>query len=96
MYALSSNAFSVDDQIADAISHLSNHPDYAASMDRFVSEFPEYNTLTWSGSWVDSEASNVDPEYMSWVADWLENNTPVYWEEGEPWMPEATDAEVDA
>lgn len=81
--SLSSNAFSTDDQIADALSYLSHkYPDLS---NKFVEKFPEYNSLEWSGSWVDTEASGVDVEYMSWVADWIEDNTTIFWEEGEPW-----------
>lgn len=85
--ALSSGHFSHDDQVADVLSYLSGVEDFKATTDRFCEEFPEYNRLEWSGSWVDCEASNVDAEYMSWVTDWLEANTPVYWEDGEPWLP---------
>ena len=98
MIVLSSNAFSVDDQTADVLSYLSSAPlnadesdKYAGTMARFVAEFPEYNSLTWSGSWVDTEASGVDPEYMSWVRDWIEANTDVTWFEGEPVIFEESD-----
>lgn len=80
--ALSSNGYSFHDQIADALSWLSHA--FPEMSDKFVDEYPEYNRLEWTGAWVDHEASNVDPDYMSWVADWLENNTPIYWSEGEP------------
>lgn len=80
--ALSSNAFSHDDQIADVLSYASTA--YPETMDRFTSDFPEYNHLEWSGSWVDTQASGVDPDYMSWVADWVEANLPVVWDDGEP------------
>lgn len=89
MKALSSNSYSHDDQVADVVSFLSQHDDtglQALMQDKFLAEFPEYNRLTWSGSWVDHEASGVDPDYMSWVTDWLEEHTPVTWDEGEPWM----------
>lgn len=87
MIAVSSNQFATDTQIADALSYLSNstNPALRALSDRFVGEFPEYNTLKWAGSWVDPGASGVDPDYMMWVADWIEANTPISWEEGEPW-----------
>jgi len=91
-FPLSSNHYSTDDQIADVVSFLSNDDTYSTLMDtRFIAEFPEYNELVWSGSWVDTESSNVDLEYMSWVAEWLENYTPVFWEEGEPYMAEPDD-----
>ena len=85
MIFLSSNAFSVDDQTADVLSHLSNGTaEQQAQMETFVLTFPEYNTLEWSGSWVDTEASGVDPDYMSWVRDWIEERTDVSWNDGEP------------
>lgn len=88
--ALSNNHSSVDDQIADVVSWLSNDPAHAGMMERQFTQkdFPEYNKLTWEGSWVDTEASGVDADYMSWVVDWVEANTLVYWEDGEPWIGE--------
>lgn len=86
--ALSSNAFSVDDQTADVLSWLSNSDNatHRNLMDRFVSAFPEYNSLIWGGAWVDTEASGVDPEFMSWARDWLEESGLVEWVEGEPYL----------
>jgi hypothetical protein len=77
----------MDDQISDVVSFLSDNEAMSAMMqDAFMREFPEYNNLTWSGSWVDCDASSVDPDYMSWVADWIESNTRVTWDEGEPYL----------
>lgn len=96
MRALSSNAFSVDDQIADVISYLSLSDNYDDLMRRkFTVVFPEYNSLEWSGSWVDWEASNVDPDYMSWITEWIEANTFVFWYEGEPFLADPDDAYPD-
>ena len=87
MIFLSINHYSVDDQVVDVVNYLTDaDPDL---LDRFVAEFPEFPELHWSGSWVDAEASGVDPEYMSWVADWIEANSPVFWFEGEPVILEA-------
>jgi hypothetical protein len=84
---LSSRLHSVDDQIADVVSWLSNDPRYADVMEHhFLTEFPEYNHLVWDGSRVDAEASGVDSDYMHHVADWIETNTLVYWEDGCPWI----------
>lgn len=89
MIPLSSNAFSVDDQTADVLSYLSLTSILSGDLEaKFNILFPEYNTLIWSGSWVDTEESDVDPDYMSWVRDWIEQNLPVMWEEGEPWLLE--------
>jgi hypothetical protein len=96
MIALSSGHFSVDDQIADVVSFLSNDEIYAPIMEGFFnSRFPEYNSLEWAGAWVDTAASGVDIDYMSWVADWITDNTPVIWENGEPYMLENDDEEED-
>lgn len=85
--SLSSDHYSTDTQAADVLSWLSNHEDKELRdlSDRFVTEFPEYNGLVWGMSNVDTEASMVDPEYMQWVVDWIEQNTPVMWDDGEPW-----------
>lgn len=93
MIIISSNHFSVDDQTADALSYLSlsDDPELAKLSDQFSAEFPEYNTLVWSGSWVDTEASNVDVEYMDWVRDWIEAHTPIHWYDGEPIIDEEGD-----
>lgn len=85
MSAISNNHFSLDQQIDDAVSWINGGTSEAA----FHREFPEWNSLIWSGSWVDTEESEVDVEYMAWVADWIERNTPVYWEDGEPWVDNA-------
>lgn len=82
MGAISDNHFSLDEQIEDAIAYLTDE-----QYEAFRREFPEYDEgLIWSGSWVDTERSGVDPEFMSWVADWIESNTNIYWEDGEPWL----------
>jgi predicted dithiol-disulfide oxidoreductase (DUF899 family) len=93
MIPLSSNHLSVDDQIDAVVSHLKHDPLLSTAYRQFREEFPEYDRLKWEGSWVATVKSDVDSEYMSWVADWIENNTPIYWEEGEPWLPEADDEE---
>lgn len=84
--ALSSNHFSVDDQIRDVVRWMEReHPARYAAL---LKEFPEWPSLTWAGSWVDANASEVDPDFMSWVADWIESrsNVRVSWEDGEPWL----------
>lgn len=93
MRALSSNAFSVDDQIADVISFLSLNDDqsFRGEPSLFESEFPEYNSLVWSGAWVDWTSSDVDPDYMNWVAEWIESNTDVTWIDGAPYLMEEDD-----
>lgn len=80
--SISSNGFSTDDQLKDAVSYLEhNDPENYA---RFLAEFPQWEKLTWDGAWLDAEASKVDPDYTSWCIDWIEQNTSVVWEDGEP------------
>lgn len=87
--ALSNNHSSYDDQVADVVSWLSNDDKHKDMMqEEFLAEFPEYNTLEWSGAWVNGDASGVDDDYMCWVSDWIDSHTLVYWEQGEPWIGE--------
>jgi hypothetical protein len=83
--ALSSNHLSVELQAADVVRWFR-----ARSLDnaaRFNTAWPDYDALQWSGSWVDTEASGVDVEYMSWLIDWLEQEQDgLIWEDGEPWF----------
>lgn len=88
--SISSGHFSHDQQVKDAVDHLTS--DERALFDE---AFPEWDTLTWSddSSWLDCDENGVDPEYTSWVCDWIENNTAVYWEDGEPWLSDGHDDE---
>jgi hypothetical protein len=96
MIPLSDNHLSLDNQIDSAVTYLTHAPELAAEAERFRAEFPEYAHLVWQNqsAWIECEASGVDPEFMSWVADWIEANTPIFWEEGEPWLPEPDDEAV--
>jgi len=88
MIAISSNGFSVDLQIDDAVTALTD-----AEAEAFLIAFPEYQSLRWEGAWIDPEASKVDVDFMNWVCDWIEANTDIFWEEGEPWRREESDNE---
>lgn len=89
--SLSSNHFSHDQQVADVIAwHLSTEQKV-----KLFEEFPEAQNIKFEGhvgssAW-DTEAMGVDVEYTSWLADWIEANTEVYWEDGEPWVGEDED-----
>jgi hypothetical protein len=80
--ALSSGHFSADTQLADVVQSLTE--DERA---RFDTQFPEWDQLQWDdhGSWIDTEASGVDVEYTSWAIDWIEDNTSIRWDDGEPY-----------
>lgn len=80
---VSSNAFSFDTQVSDALDYLRTQwPETYAGI---VERFPEIPDLIWSGSWVDIDESGVDPEYMSWLADALERTGRIMWDDGEPY-----------
>lgn len=95
--ALSSNHYSHDDQVVDVMNYLysNDRPAY----DAIVAEFPEYeHTINEvfrrqasTDSWLDTDAAGVDPEYMMWVTDAIEAKSPVYWEDGEPWVGDSND-----
>lgn len=85
MSALSSNHYSHDQQVSDVLDFLLK--DDRELEEEFTRQFPEYTFLTWGGGG-DAHASNVDPEYMQWITEWIEANTDVYWEDGEPWYDE--------
>ncbi len=75
----------VDNQIRDAVSYLTD----GQRVD-FLRAFPEWPRLIEASdhptlSSFDTEAAELDPEYPSWVADWIEENTSMYWEEGDLW-----------
>lgn len=83
--ALSSNGYSLDTQMAAVIAFLEHElPELHTQL---IAKFPEAANLKWQegSSWVDTEMMGVDQEWTSWVVDWIEDNTPVSWEDGEPW-----------
>jgi hypothetical protein len=92
MTAISSNHISHDDQVKDAVTYLANDPTTLAA---FAVQFPEWHTLVWEGAWLNAEASGVDVEYTSWVTEWIEANTDITWQDGEPVLlaPEIVGAE---
>lgn len=96
MQFVSNNHSSVDDQIRDAVGFLANSDDSRdmGSADQFRTQFPEWDQLVFEGAWLDAEASGVDVEFMSWVADWIESNSRITWSDGEPVIFEEGD-EVD-
>lgn len=87
MYPISSNSFSTDLQVMDAVDWLrTHHPDAHTDL---MATFPEYDravaTITGASSWVDTERANVDVEFMNHVLDAIEDTGLVMWEDGEPW-----------
>jgi hypothetical protein len=81
--SVSSNHFSHDQQVMDALDYLRFH--MTQTFEEIRVNFPEIDNVVWSGSWFDCAAMNVDPEYTSWLADAIVETGFIYWEEGEPW-----------
>jgi hypothetical protein len=81
--SVSSNHFSVDQQMQDALDYLRHFA--TQTYDELREQFPEIDSIVWSGSWVDTGKMGVDPEWSSWVIDAIEQTGFIYWEEGEPW-----------
>jgi hypothetical protein len=80
-HTISSNHFSVDQQMNDALDYLRVfHTDVFCEIRK---HFPD--TFKWEGSWLDTDAMGVDQEYSSWLIDAIEATDLIYWEEGEPW-----------
>ena len=81
--AISSNHFSVDLQAQDAMDWLEvNHLDAYGNV---LKGFPEWPYRVFDGSWLNTEAMGVDPEFSSWLIDAIEDTGYVVWEDGEPW-----------
>lgn len=89
MTAISSNHFSVDQQVQDALDYLQTVAPKA--YDDVVSDFPEVGNISYSGSWFDTDAMGVDVEWSMWLIDRIEATDLVIWEEGEPWAMDVLD-----
>ncbi len=82
METLSSNGFSFDIQVADALEWLEvvSPPRYG----KIVQQFPELKDIQFDGGWIDTNIMGVDTDFMAWVAEALEETGLVLWMEGEP------------
>lgn len=83
---LSSNHFSTDLQLQDVVNYMESvMPDKYAALLKLYPELPRaLDTLEDRSAWIDHEEANIDIEFSSWVIGWIEQNTPVMWEDGEP------------
>lgn len=89
MIFLSSNGFSHDMQVQDVVNWLGIvYPDTLAAI---KVEFPEIDRIVMDGASFDTDKMGVDVEWSSWLTDRIEQDTDVYWWEGEPVMPEDGD-----
>ena len=80
---ISSNGFSHDRQVSDALDWLAHYD--VEAWNAIVVPNSELRDIKWSGSWWDTEAMGVDDEMSSWIADELENTGFIVWEDGEPY-----------
>ena len=89
MIFLSSNHYSHDLQVIDVMNWLGT-----VQRDKYealVSKHPEWNNYIMDGSWFDYEKMGVDVEWSMWLTASIEQDTNVYWWEGEPVMSEDGD-----
>jgi len=78
---LSSGHFSLTDQTNDVVGWLRHQdPDAHAA---FCAEFPEWDEFYQAGGY--GEQVGLDPDYGSWAVDWIEGNSTVTWDDGEPY-----------
>lgn len=84
MTTISSNHYSLDLQIQDALSHMKHH--HPAEYQSIIASYPKAANLVFDGEWIDTDAMGVDVEWNFWLADSIENcDAGIAWEEGEPW-----------
>lgn len=81
--AISSNGFSHDMQVNDALEWLRHG--HLAAYNVIVRANSELQNIIMDGAYWDTEAMGVDIEMSSWVADEIENTGLVTWEDGEPY-----------
>jgi len=80
--SLSSNHFSHEQQLQDVIESLDE-----AQFNELVKVFPCIDQgVVWDGSGWDYRAMSVDVDTPMFVTDWIEDNTLIRWEDGEPWL----------
>lgn len=93
MICLSNNRVSHDMQVDDVLNYLRDiYPNTYAALEEV---FPEIPSRVLDGAAFDVELMGVDQEWSSWVADRIEQDTDVFWWEGEPIMLEDGDDPAD-
>lgn len=85
MEAFSSNGYSHDQQVYDAVFFLKAF--WPADYKKVLSVFPEAEEIDFGehSSWFDTEKMGVDVEFSSWLCDAIENTGHVMWIDGEPY-----------
>jgi hypothetical protein len=98
MEAISSNHFSHDQQVVDVMDYLEHNDGIAYS--HLINMFPEYLRVTFGDSptsaWIDTDAMDVDVDFMGWLTDEIEACCNIMWHDGEPYMISDEDYTHDA
>ena len=82
-HTISSNGYSHDQQVVDALDYLRiNHPVEYSDVRR---RFPENIIFPDKSAWFDTDEMGVDSEWSSWLCDAIENTGLVTWDDGEPY-----------
>lgn len=79
------SAAGFDNQLRAAVDNLS-----VAERILFDRRWPEWEHLVAVSehptlSSFDTESAGLDPDYPCWVAEWIEDNTDMFWEDSELW-----------
>lgn len=83
---LSSDRYSHDEQLVDVIKWLvANDPGGASLLFLAYPDAAHYGEEMTMSS-IDTGNLGIDIEEPMWCTDWIEENTMVYWEDGEPWI----------
>jgi hypothetical protein len=93
MFTISSNHFSHDQQVVDALDWL--RINQIETYCEIRKRFPENIILPDKSGWFDTDAMGVDAEWSSWLADAIEDASEIMWISGEPYVIEDTDSEED-
>lgn len=89
MIFLSNNHVSHDMQVQDVVNWLGIiYPD---TLDAIRVDFPEIDNMVLDGAWFDTDKMGVDIEWSMYLTSRIEQDTDVYWWEGEPVMAEDGD-----
>jgi len=92
MIFLSSNHYSHDLQVIDVMNWLGT-----VQRDKYealVSQYPEWNNYVMDGSWFDIDKMGVNQEWSMWLTASIEQDTNVFWTDGEPAIMEQCDEDA--
>ena len=94
METISSNHFSHDLQVLDALEFLEHNDGVAYA--HLMNMFPEMYNVALDGSWFDHSLMGVEADYSSWLCDEIEACSNIMWHDGEPYNISEEDYTHDA